>query len=364
MYVVRQELLQVNYIRSTTTFFNKSTAGNYINMGKYQIRVNDSEFEDLLDIAIFAESGKSHDELIAYATSNGIAEETLLLAINNKIIIAEYSWPNNGAHFKNKHFLDLFFDPKNPYDFSNHHVVVVGCGGMGNFMSYPLSTLGIGTLTLVDADTVERSNLNRQFLFNDDSIGLFKVDEIERKVQPLNRKMKINKYAENISLDLLNKIMVTYPVKPTLIVLSADDEYCMPVVNDFCTKQSVPYLNMGYLNDYSVIGPFYIPEVSSCAYCQNSLGIEKETTSNEKFEDKIKSVNKKYVSPAFFTNNAFASGMALVDILYFFNQQFDKINSLNKRVGINNHDFTLHSIAMNKNSQCDCNVKGGHKNDN
>ncbi|AHH07233.1 Bacteriocin adenylyltransferase (plasmid) [Borrelia crocidurae DOU] len=54
----------------------------------------------------------------------------------------------------------------------------------------------------------------------------------------------------------------------------------------------------------------------------------------------------------FFTNNAIASSMAIIDIIFYFGGEYKNINSLNKRIGISNHDFSLHSINVKKNKFC------------
>ncbi|AHH07232.1 Bacteriocin adenylyltransferase (plasmid) [Borrelia crocidurae DOU] len=49
--------------------------------------------------------------------------------------------------------------------------------------------------------------------------------------------------------------------------MSTDDDYCLPLINKFCIEHCVPFINIGYFNDFSVIGPFYIPNISSYSYC-------------------------------------------------------------------------------------------------
>ena len=57
-------------------------------------------------------------------------------------------------------------------------VVVLGCGGLGVPAAWTLAAAGIGTLVLVDDDSVERSNLHRQVLYRDADVGRPKVDAL------------------------------------------------------------------------------------------------------------------------------------------------------------------------------------------
>ncbi|ANA43962.1 hypothetical protein AXX13_V12 (plasmid) [Borrelia hermsii HS1] len=72
-------------------------------------------------------------------------------------------------------------------------------------------------------------------------------------------------------------------------------------------------------------------------------------------EDKIILANKDYQAPSFFTNNAIASSMAIIDIMFYFGGEYERINSLNRRIGISNHDFSYHFIFIKKNKFCNCN---------
>ncbi|AHH11646.1 ThiF family adenylyltransferase (plasmid) [Borrelia coriaceae] len=344
----------MTYIKNPTSFFNKSTSGNLVNLGQFQIEVDDSLFEHLLDIAIFAQDQKTYEELLTFATENNINCTTIKLSLDN-ILIPFYTNAHlqNDIYLKNKYFLDLLLKQPKNFNLEKKHIIIVGCGGIGNFMTYALSTLGLGFITFIDEDKIEESNLNRQFLFDYDSIGTHKVDVAEKRVKSLNKIIEAQKYKQKVSTKLLKSILCNSKIKPSLIVLSADDDYCLPLVNEFCIGHSVPFINVGYLNDFSVIGPFYIPNISSCPYCTD-IGIVK-TSSSSIIEDKLILANKDYQAPSFFTNNAIASSMAIIDIILYFGGEYESINSLNRRIGISNHDFSFHFIDIKRNEFCNCN---------
>lgn len=314
-----------------------------------------------MDIAEFTQTSKSYDEILDFANKREISHDLIKKAIQKKVILIDKDYkPRNNLVKRNKYFLDLLLDNPNNFNLEKEHIILVGCGGIGNFMSYPLSSLGIGEISLIDGDTIEESNLNRQFLFSRDDIGKNKVDTIGEKISKNDSEIIINKYCSKVTLSILNDILCNSKYKPSLIILSADDLYCLKLINIFATKNSIPFLNIGYLNDFSVIGPFYIPNVSSCAFCSD-IGVSFSDELDVELLNRIKLINGEFNTPAFFTNNAFAASMALIDIIYYFSGEFSSINSLNKRIGIDNHDFTKHILdtPLNKN----CKFCGVNKND-
>ncbi|WLN24673.1 MULTISPECIES: hypothetical protein [Borreliella] len=105
---------------------------------------------------------------------------------------------------------------------------------------------------------------------------------------------------------MINKnIFINSKIKPALIALSLYNECCLPLVNKFCIENSIPLINIRYFNDFSVIGPFYSPNISSYYYCTD-IGVIKKSSSS-KLKSKIILANKEYQFPYFLINNAIAS---------------------------------------------------------
>jgi molybdopterin/thiamine biosynthesis adenylyltransferase len=71
------------------------------------------------------------------------------------------------------------------------HIFIAGAGGLGSPVSIYLAAAGIGTLTLVDRDIVDRSNLNRQILHYDRDTGRKKTESAKEKLCALNPDIKI-----------------------------------------------------------------------------------------------------------------------------------------------------------------------------
>ncbi|MCZ7019227.1 ThiF family adenylyltransferase, partial [Salmonella enterica] len=71
-------------------------------------------------------------------------------------------------------------------------VLIIGTGGLGSPISLYLAAAGIGTLGLVDFDVVESSNLQRQIVHGNSTLGMPKVESAKRRLQDLNSHIQIN----------------------------------------------------------------------------------------------------------------------------------------------------------------------------
>ncbi len=69
---------------------------------------------------------------------------------------------------------------------SQCHVAVFGLGGVGSFCAEALARSGIGTLTLVDHDTISLSNLNRQLIALHSTIGQYKTQAMKARILDIN----------------------------------------------------------------------------------------------------------------------------------------------------------------------------------
>lgn len=69
---------------------------------------------------------------------------------------------------------------------ASSHVVIVGLGAVGGYALEGIARSGVGHITLVDFDVVAESNINRQILATDETIGIAKVDVAMRRVRSIN----------------------------------------------------------------------------------------------------------------------------------------------------------------------------------
>ncbi len=75
--------------------------------------------------------------------------------------------------------------------FSESHALIVGVGGLGNPVVQFLGAAGVGTLTLVDADDVDLTNLQRQILFDTAAVGRPKVEAARTRIAAVNPEVRV-----------------------------------------------------------------------------------------------------------------------------------------------------------------------------
>lgn len=196
---------------------------------------------------------------------------------------------------------------------SQSTVGVIGCGGIGNYISYMLATSGVRNIVLVDNDEIELSNLTRQFLFCESDIGKKKIDVLERELKKRNKLTNIIKCPLNI-----NRKEDFYKIEPgvDLFVLSADTPAeIINWMNWYAVKEKTPYINIGYINDISVVGPFYIPGETACFECDQVVPDQMDF--DAPYSSECSEINANYRAPTFPPVNGTSASVAMNDIMRY-----------------------------------------------
>ena len=76
----------------------------------------------------------------------------------------------------------------------NKRVAVFGLGGVGGYALEALARSGIGTLDIIDSDDIDITNLNRQIIATESTLGLNKVDVAEKRILEIDSSIKVNKF--------------------------------------------------------------------------------------------------------------------------------------------------------------------------
>ncbi|MBC7772549.1 MAG: HesA/MoeB/ThiF family protein [Pyrinomonadaceae bacterium] len=119
------------------------------------------------------------------------------------------------------------------------HVLVVGAGALGCASLPYLCGAGVGRLTVVDGDVVERSNLHRQTLFGEASIGRFKALAACDVLSDLNPEVQIVPITQPV-----NPSNATALVNAADVVLDCADSFALTyLLSDVCLERARPYIS-------------------------------------------------------------------------------------------------------------------------
>lgn len=119
------------------------------------------------------------------------------------------------------------------------HVVLVGLGGIGSPALQYLAAAGIGRLTLVDSDTVDASNLQRQTLFGERDVGHGKAVVARGWVQNFDRSLRVTISDRRITAENAHELMASAD-----LVLDGTDNFATRLaVSDACVAAGVPLLS-------------------------------------------------------------------------------------------------------------------------
>ena len=87
---------------------------------------------------------------------------------------------------------------------SNAHVLVVGVGGVGAYAAEMLCRAGVGELTIVDADTVNVTNINRQLPATHSTIGRLKTEVLAQRLRDINPEIRLHELPMYVEAPLLS----------------------------------------------------------------------------------------------------------------------------------------------------------------
>ncbi len=141
-------------------------------------------------------------------------------------------------------------------------VLIIGCGGLGSPCAYYLAGAGIGKIGLVDSDTVELNNLQRQILHFTQDVGKQKTESAKEKLEALNPDIEVVTYPFRLTSENILDIIKDYD----LIVDGSDNFPTKYLVNDACVMANKPFSHAGILQFYGQT-MFIIPHEGPCFRC-------------------------------------------------------------------------------------------------
>ena len=141
-------------------------------------------------------------------------------------------------------------------------VAVIGVGGIGTASALYLALAGVGSLILVDQDTIELHNLHRQILFSLEDLRLPKAEVAARKLKTVNPEVNLIQVPDNLREENIKETLE----KADLVVDGLDNMRTRYMVNSACYRLRIPYVFGGAIAMEGNVSVFHPPE-TPCLEC-------------------------------------------------------------------------------------------------
>lgn len=118
-------------------------------------------------------------------------------------------------------------------------VLVIGAGGLGAPVLQYLAAAGVGTIGVIDDDTVENANLQRQVIHRDSAIGMPKVFSAQQAVEAQNPFVTLRPYHRRLTAEIADELVADYD----LVLDGCDNFETRYLVNSACVRAGKPLVS-------------------------------------------------------------------------------------------------------------------------
>ncbi len=144
------------------------------------------------------------------------------------------------------------------------HALIVGCGALGTVIADALVRAGVGTLTIVDRDTVELTNLQRQVLFTEQDVArtMPKAEAARARLAQINSQVAVHAHVDDFNPTNAER----YAEGATILMDGLDNFETRYLMNDLAVKRRVPYVYAGAVATGGMSMPI-LPHDGPCLRC-------------------------------------------------------------------------------------------------
>jgi adenylyltransferase/sulfurtransferase len=153
------------------------------------------------------------------------------------------------------------------------HVLIIGAGGLGSPAALYLAASGVGTLTICDADTVDLTNLQRQILHRNSSIGQSKVASAQATLMEVNPSIQVRALNERLADARLDELVAQVDV----VVDCSDNFATRYALNAACFRWKKPLVSGAAIQFSGQVSVFdFRRDDSPCYHCLYPADTEAE----------------------------------------------------------------------------------------
>lgn len=144
-------------------------------------------------------------------------------------------------------------------------VALVGAGGLGSPIAYYLAAAGVGTLGLIDDDTIERSNLQRQILHTEERVGTAKARSAAATLAAFSPATRVVLHELRLDSSNVDAVLADYD----LVIDGSDNLPTRYLVNDACVRRGIPEIYGAIFRFEGQVSVFWPagPQAGPCYRC-------------------------------------------------------------------------------------------------
>jgi adenylyltransferase/sulfurtransferase len=154
------------------------------------------------------------------------------------------------------------FGEKGQEILSTKQVVLIGGGGLGSNSANLLVRMGIGSITIIDNDVVDSTNLHRTSLFTEDDVGKSKAMVLQERLQAINSEVHVTGIKRVVIKDNIDAL-----ARNASVILDGTDSMQLRfLINDVAIKRDIPWV---YAGVYETVGMVMgiLPKKAPCLQC-------------------------------------------------------------------------------------------------
>lgn len=178
-------------------------------------------------------------------------------------LVAPRQWTDRQRDRYSRHFVLPEVGEAGQQRISDGKVLVVGAGGLGSPVLYYLGAAGVGTLGIVDFDSVEENNLQRQIIHSTSRIGTNKAASAAATIEDLNPDVEVKLWTERLTSENVDSIVSQFDV-----VLDATDNFSTRyLLNSSSYRHHKPYIYGSIYRFEGYVSVFWPDRDGPCYQC-------------------------------------------------------------------------------------------------
>ena len=205
-------------------------------------------------------------------------------------------------------------------------VFVAGAGGSGSPLIYQLALCGIGNIIVCDYDTIELSNLNRQFLHDESRIGVNKAVSAKMTIERINPNVNLIPRPERITRDNIYELVGD----ATFILDNVDDMETKFILSECAVAKGIPHIISSMIDISSYAAIFHTP-MTPCFHCLYNRNKLKEVEEIKQFVRNYQKMPNPVASPSLFLSTGFVCNEIIKIILGNENPAYNKYFLFNQK---------------------------------